>query len=371
MSNVISTTMASLGERAAARLRRPSSSEQVPDSSQPGDTAKPMSVRQARAILSHTANLSQREIDAAERVVQAFRSKNPCFRYDAANGIPVGASGLACKPCGSLVWMEHEVDGDAIWACASCHSPPMTDAEAATLRKTIATREASEAAARAAAVKAAHRPPREVLAEAHANLDEARKAHGRVASAASSAAKAVGVARETLETAEGALEAARMRATAARVEELMSPGTNPGTNPGTKPGPKSSGSLLAQTSAVDDASASLGAAQDARLTIEANVRTLREKIPGLENRVQAAVLAVIEDERGAQLVEDATRLRDEFVAALRGLAWLAKKGVRPKGSQFLLVCMDRTPASWPGVWQDGGVSPEPLEDLFRQLAQGG
>ena len=98
-----------------------------------------MSVPEARRRLQNTSGMSSEQVSDLRQVIDQFYAAQPR---------------KACAACSCMVWEEHtSKDGDACWACASCHRPPTLTSEAWSARvvhETAATETrllASEAAA--------------------------------------------------------------------------------------------------------------------------------------------------------------------------------------------------------------------------------
>jgi hypothetical protein len=337
----------SILERAGERLRRPAAPDAAP-------TGQVLTVKEARRVLANTRGLSVETIDAAGRTIANFQAMNPAFRTEA--GLPVGASGLACRACGSGLWSIHvPQSGDECWACAACHRPPLTESGARELKSEQLAKEVAEAAAAEVALKAAG-TARERLAAVRADLAQARTAHDRVAAAGPASIEAVVAARTALDAAEAALAKAKAAAVTGRVEALLSPGGAP---------KKAQGSVLVEMTAVGEAAAALEAAQTARATIDDQLTETRDRVRFLEQRAPAIAVAVIAEEAGPGLVETATRARNELIAALQGLEWLLKNGVGPKQAPGLVACLDRSPGS---SWPDIGTAGHGAVSLIEALA---
>ena len=108
----------------------------------------PMTVAQARRRLSDTSRLSAEQIEEAQKIITAFHDARP-------------PRGKSCVACNCAVFSEHETaDGNASWACSSCHRPASLTPEA--WRLLVDERAAKDAEAQAR-IAASTPKPRDAL----------------------------------------------------------------------------------------------------------------------------------------------------------------------------------------------------------------
>src|ERR1700759_1415166 len=119
--------------------------------------ARPMTIRQARALLADTRRASSEQIRVAEQLIRELHSRRP-------DHLPQGGVAVVpCQACGNATWSLHADGDDEGWACYSCHREPMSDKQALALRAAKAEQARVLAAEKEAAAAAAPKP-REVLA---------------------------------------------------------------------------------------------------------------------------------------------------------------------------------------------------------------
>jgi hypothetical protein len=80
-----------------------------------------MTIRQARALLSHTLGKSPEQINEAETLVLDLHARKPGRLQ--GGGLCV----FSCEACGCAIWTLHSDGDDERWACNRCHREPMTD----------------------------------------------------------------------------------------------------------------------------------------------------------------------------------------------------------------------------------------------------
>jgi membrane fusion protein, multidrug efflux system len=301
-------------------------------------TLSEMSVQEARRWLSDTSRLSSQEVDAAQGVVDRFfasRQRN-----------------LICRSCGAMRWVEHEAsDGEAVWACASCHWPPaLSDEEWAGV--SAASQRVTEAAQRAMEASQAAADPRAVLREALERLAAAR-------AALSQAQAAVPAARQALDEARERHTAAEQRATEAKEAAVTAMAKGFLGQPGAEP-PSQNEARAELAAAVDG----LEAARAARQEIDGAVAGAKVSADAAATRARKAAAAVIAREQLEGLLGEATTARDEYCEAIGKLGWLLRQGAVPSSDARVrrliagVAGAGPEPSSWPEATAAGKAAME-------------
>jgi hypothetical protein len=311
-------------------------------------TDRPLTVKQARRLLSDTRAVSTERVHEAQMLLHDLQSRRPGIL---PNG---GLCVVHCKNCGCSVWTLHTDDDDERWACDRCHREPMSQEEARAL-KDAQRAQADRLAAEKAAEEAARPSPRQALSAVAAELAKAQAELFRMEAGADAARERLAEARVALDSAEEGLLIARNRIGESAVERCFD----------TAAVRKPSRGVAAEMAGLEEARIRLEAAAGANQSIADMLSDAGVLVRKLEQRHREAGLAVLSDECAPLFIARASTARTEFIAASKGLQWLERAGAAPN---TLIGAELRW--SWhhsPEVWNAGSQSGPDLDTALKAL----
>ena len=294
-----------------------------------------MSVAEARRRLGNTSGMSADQVGDLQQVVAKFYAAKPSHQ---------------CPACRSMIWSEHAANGngDAAWACASCHRSADLTAEQWYVQQT-SERQAADAHLRATA--AAAPKPRDSLAEALELCAKLRKELKRFE-------EALPAARSTLTAAQLRHERAEAEATAidAKAAEHLANSYLGGRAAG-GPAPSPTATRAALTAATDG----LAAARAAKALLDEKLSDQRTKVTTAQAFARRAAIAVLVAERLEDLLSEATESRAGYLEAVGQLGWLLRHSGVPSTDgrpRQLVAGADMPPATWPEARTAGAAQME-------------